>query len=43
MKCCKCGADIHQLNHYFVPCCNGTEGKRYCIRCAREERIITLV
>jgi hypothetical protein len=43
MKCFKCGARLHELNHHFVPAKNGGEGRRYCIICAREEQIITLV
>ncbi len=43
MKCYKCGVDVHDLNHYYVPMKNEKEGRRYCIRCAQEERIVTLV
>ncbi len=43
MKCCKCGRSLTRLNHYFVPSRGGKDGKRFCIACAREERIITLV
>lgn len=43
MKCSKCGTSLNKLNHYFVPSPNGKDGRRYCITCAREERIITLV
>lgn len=43
MKCYKCGTDVNQLNHFYVPEHNKKEGRRYCIRCARAEKIITLV
>lgn len=43
MKCCKCGMEINNLNHHYVPSKNGREGKRYCLACAKEEHIITLV
>jgi len=43
MKCSKCGADITKLNHFFVPFKNDKGGNRYCIRCARELKIVTLV
>lgn len=43
MKCCKCGRDVLNTNHFYVPTRKGTEGRRYCIACAREENIITLV
>ncbi len=43
MKCYKCGSELHLMNHYYVPSKNGKEGRRYCIVCAKEEHIITLV
>ena len=43
MKCCKCSSDVNKLNHYFVPSKVKKEGKRYCIKCARKEKIVTLV
>ncbi len=43
MKCQKCGVEINKLNHYYVPLKNGKEGVRYCIKCAKEENVITLV
>ena len=43
MKCCKCGVQVNKLNHYFVPAKNENECRRYCISCAKEEQIITLV
>jgi len=43
MKCSKCGKEINTLNHYYIPVKNRKEGLRYCINCAREEHIITLV
>lgn len=43
MKCAKCGRDINQANHFYVPVKNRKEGLRYCISCAREDKIITLV
>ena len=43
MKCSKCGAEINSMNHFYVPGRNKQEGMRYCIRCAREEKIVTLV
>ena len=43
MKCAKCGRDINSTNHFYVPVKNRKEGLRYCISCAREEKIVTLV
>jgi peptide methionine sulfoxide reductase MsrB len=43
MKCSKCGVDINNLNHFYIPEGNKKEGRRYCISCARSEKIITLV
>jgi DNA-directed RNA polymerase subunit RPC12/RpoP len=43
MKCSKCGKEINKMNHHYVPAKNKKEGQRYCIKCAREEEIITLV
>ncbi len=43
MKCSKCGKEINMLNHFYIPVKNRKEGIRYCIKCAREENIITLV
>lgn len=43
MKCSKCKSEIGKLNHYFVPAKDNRKAKRYCIKCAREENIVTLV
>ena len=43
MKCSRCGKEINELNHHFIPQKNRREGLRYCIACAREERIVTLI
>lgn len=43
MKCSRCGAIINDLNHFYVPVKGKKEGMRYCIQCARQEQIITLV
>ncbi|HOE20193.1 MAG TPA: hypothetical protein PLH80_07230 [Spirochaetota bacterium] len=43
MTCDKCGAEINRLNHYYIPGDKNTKGKRYCIRCAKEEKIVTLI
>lgn len=43
MKCSKCGAEINKLNHHFVPSGGKGKGKRYCIKCVKEEKIVTLV
>jgi len=43
MKCSKCGKEINTMNHFYVPAKSRKEGVRYCISCAREEQIITLV
>ncbi len=43
MKCLRCGKDLHALNHHYVPVKNRKEGLRYCLNCAKEEKIITLV
>jgi len=43
MKCSKCGAEINKYNHFFVPSKEKNGGKRYCIKCAREDKIVTLV
>lgn len=43
MKCARCGKDINVLNHFYIPVKNRKEGVRYCIKCAREENVITLV
>lgn len=43
MKCSRCGREINNLNHYYIPRKNRKEGLRYCIACAREEHIVTLV
>lgn len=43
MKCVKCGKEINMNNHFYVPLKNRKEGLRYCISCAREDKIVTLV
>lgn len=43
MKCSKCGKGINRLNHFYVPSKTCKEGFRYCITCAREEGVITLI
>ena len=43
MKCTRCGKDINVLNHFYIPVKNRKEGVRYCIKCAREENIVTLI
>ncbi len=43
MRCHKCGDEVNRLNHFYVPSIDKQKGKRYCIKCAREENIITLV
>ncbi len=43
MKCAKCGRDVNSVNHFYVPVRNRKEGLRYCISCAREDKIVTLV
>jgi hypothetical protein len=43
MKCSRCGKEINSLNHYYIPIKNRREGLRYCIACAREEQIVTLI
>ncbi|MCP4130625.1 MAG: hypothetical protein GY754_06550 [bacterium] len=47
MKCSKCGETVNNLNHYYIPSKNignnNGKGLRYCIKCAKEENIITLV
>ncbi|HOK01890.1 MAG TPA: hypothetical protein PKX79_00745 [Spirochaetota bacterium] len=43
MKCARCGKDINKLNHFYIPIKGRKEGIRYCIECAREEKIVTLV
>jgi hypothetical protein len=43
MKCTRCGKDITALNHFYIPVKNRKEGVRYCIKCAREENIVTLI
>lgn len=45
MKCSKCGVELNELNHYYVPRRTKGEGEgvRLCIKCAREEHVITLV
>jgi ribosomal protein S26 len=43
MKCSKCGKEVTPLNHFYVPLTGKGRGLRYCIACAREEKIITLV
>jgi hypothetical protein len=42
MFCKKCGIKLNNLNCFYVPI-KGKQGLRYCIKCAREENIITLV
>jgi len=43
MKCSRCGKEINSLNHYFIPRPGSKDGLRYCINCAKEERIVTLI
>ena len=43
MKCSRCGCEINSLNHFYIPVKNRKEGIRYCINCAREEKVVTLV
>ncbi len=43
MKCTKCAQNINDLDHFYVPLKGRGDGLRYCIKCAREEKIITLV
>lgn len=43
MKCERCGKELSELNHFYVPGRTRSEGKRYCIACAREQGIVTLV
>ncbi len=43
MNCTKCGKKLDRLNHFYIPVRNRKEGLRYCIACAREEDIVTLV
>ncbi len=43
MKCNICGTELHKLNYHYVPIGPKRNGKRYCIKCMRKERIITLV
>ncbi len=42
MFCKKCGIKLTNSNCFYVPI-KGKRGHRYCIKCAREENIITLV
>jgi hypothetical protein len=43
MKCIKCGINVNSMDHFFVPRGKLKMGIRYCIKCAREECIVTLV
>jgi len=43
MKCSRCGKTISKMDHFFIPLKNRAGGLRYCIQCAREEKVITLV
>ncbi|HNR89332.1 MAG TPA: hypothetical protein PKM65_13400 [Spirochaetota bacterium] len=43
MKCSRCGTEIHKLNHYYIPSGESSQGLRYCIKCAKEEKIVTLI
>ena len=43
MKCSRCGKEVSSLNHYFIPGKGGKAGLRYCISCAKEEKIVTLI
>ena len=43
MKCVKCGKKLNRLNHHYVPETGKNRGKRYCIECAKNENIVTLV
>ena len=42
MRCEKCGAIINELNHYYIPD-KMKDGKRLCIKCAKEDRVVSLV
>jgi len=42
-KCSRCGKEVSSLNHYYIPRKGGLEGLRYCISCAKEEHVVTLV
>ena len=43
MKCSRCGTEIDKLNHHYIPQKDKKEGIRYCIKCAKEELIVTLI
>ncbi len=43
MKCARCGQELNNLNHYYIPRKDNREGMRLCIKCAREEKIVTLI
>ena len=43
MRCLKCGKELNSMNHHYIPVKNRKEGLRYCILCAKEEKVITLV
>ncbi len=43
MKCSRCGREINSLNHFYIPRGSRAAGLRYCIQCARDEHIVTLI
>ena len=43
MRCEKCGSLINKMNHHYVPDKLKKTGKRLCLICSKEEKIITLV
>ncbi|HRZ28208.1 MAG TPA: hypothetical protein P5295_15485 [Spirochaetota bacterium] len=43
MKCSRCGKEITPMSHFYIPGGRNGQGVRYCIACAREEKIVTLV
>ena len=43
MKCKKCGKELNNLNHYFIPQQKREKSYRLCIECAKKDNIITLV
>ncbi len=43
MYCSKCAGKINELNHFYVPVKGRKDGMRICVKCAREEKIVTLV
>ncbi len=43
MYCSKCAGKINEMNHFYVPVKGRKDGMRICVKCAREEKIVTLV